>query len=1435
MADVVGKAKIVAELDNKQALDNLEKYRRRLMETGRSYDKLFKEDISRKFSENFRKGFEQGVLRGLEKGENQFYQMNRAIGVAASSLEKIKAPAQMAADGFMKLQRTGLKFQAVAGTISGSIGDLVGGFYSLVGVVGAAAPALTALGSTMIGVGIGFVGVKIAMAGVSNAISTVWQSQTALNDTFRAARQEYIGLKFAAEEAALSQEGAALKLESAREALARVQDLPPDNRLRRQTELAFKQADLQLREAKHKSEESFRAVKKGIEATNAYQPLAPLTAVQLQFVKFMVALRPQMQQLKKEVAEGFIPKLQESIQILMKYGFPVLKVGLKKVASAMGDAAKVFASAFKDNGNLANLSSLFDSSSKTIGHFGNSIKSAFGGFLSLLHAAEPLTEKFAAWVDKTLGNFAKNSRIKDFNGDLDRTFQLAGNVAARLGNVFKGIFDGVKNIIKAAFPSGARSGGGGVLLDFLDSITKSFKKFTSDKGFADWLQNTTTGAVEALKTVGKFLAIFTDLAGSKETKEFWIILRDAIPYVKTILENGQKAGKELAGVLVKFVKIISSVADAGAVITFFGTLNNILGVFANVLSSPAFQFFIDIIGKIHGPILALGAVALIAVKAFKIFLGYVMNMFSGLAKFSANMKSAERSFVSWRNEAKLASQAGLNFWQRLGQVSKAARDSRLLQLSRDAGVAKDRLAQLELQMLSNSRAATLYNEKTKASIEYLNMNEAEALEMAVRYERLALEAGMAAKEVQVLNATLLNNIQAANGGAISNQGLLAGTSLSGGQYRAPYVAGGGGGPAGGGGIVPAAGTGKSGLLRSVGGLFKGANKGVGMGGIAGGIGMTATVGASLFGMSSGVTSETGMVIQSLAGVASMFGPTGMVVGGLLSIGSVIADSINAAAAEEVFKIKTINIDSATISAKNLNQNADFAAEAVVKGISTDLQGMKDLASNIELQSTAYLTQKEQGNLSSIATIKNSSDLKDASLQVGLASKRGLQFLQSTTLQPKIQQAALSLGNTGRFNAEQIGSSIGGIAGITKSTQAAVLEDIKSTMGAGYSDALKDFKFEYNDSGQLTTKSFTDILTKFSMVGQTPFIPTNKANNVLGLKPYGANRTGIPGVTPMAATPVYNPLEKYKVGGGSLAGIDTDKFQNYLMKGGASAGKVITADKEGVFTGIAAGKAQDAVNAVQGVSLALTGIKGPITEFAGALTNGVGYDGKQAGYLAEGTYTAAQIEKLKSDYELYYNNLPESKKLGSKKNFVDMFGKDQLVKNDKGGYTVQNTGQAAGMYLGNFTKGYNVSGQVFTLADLKNTLSKIDTGSKDSSGKAITLDTLITEGKLDNLVDLSVATGLTNPIIQAANDNAIIQTDAMKTSSQAQKDSAAQMGIAAAKIEGFGKLVADNANRAIAFAVLQATAEGKKAITAGDTNKINSLLIAEMKKLGLPTG
>ncbi len=79
-------------------------------------------------------------------------------------------------------------------------------------------------------------------------------------------------LGFALEDAVLSEQRAVLNFEDAREALAKVQNLLPNNRARREAELAFAEADLKLRKAKDNTLDTQKevddSVKKGVEGSD---------------------------------------------------------------------------------------------------------------------------------------------------------------------------------------------------------------------------------------------------------------------------------------------------------------------------------------------------------------------------------------------------------------------------------------------------------------------------------------------------------------------------------------------------------------------------------------------------------------------------------------------------------------------------------------------------------------------------------------------------------------------------------------------------------------------------------------------------------------------------------------------------------------------------------------------------------------------------------------------------------------------------------------------------------------------------------------------------------------------------------------------------------------------------------------------------------------
>jgi len=106
---------------------------------------------------------------------------------------------------------------------------------------------------------------------ISDSKARVQEAQENLNKAFEAGREEIQQLKFAAEGAVLSEKKAALELEKAREKLLRVQDVPPNSRVRKEAELAFAQADLNYRKAidtnADMAKEQNRLNKEGVDGT----------------------------------------------------------------------------------------------------------------------------------------------------------------------------------------------------------------------------------------------------------------------------------------------------------------------------------------------------------------------------------------------------------------------------------------------------------------------------------------------------------------------------------------------------------------------------------------------------------------------------------------------------------------------------------------------------------------------------------------------------------------------------------------------------------------------------------------------------------------------------------------------------------------------------------------------------------------------------------------------------------------------------------------------------------------------------------------------------------------------------------------------------------------------------------------------------------------
>ena len=592
-------------------------------ENSRFFDKLSRQDFTRSFTENFRRGMQKGKLltTKFHPDENYLQGMSRSLGIAATALDRTKSYAERAAEGFYRLQAVGMTLQSGLGLIGGTIGDLIGGIMSLVAVAGELGVSLVAVGGAFASVGAGMIGAKFALEGVGQAVGNLWTGQQQYNRSLVQARIAMRNLRFEAESAALSEQGAAIALTKARMAFAAVQDLPSNNLVYQDALLALQEAELGVRKAKSATQAVKTQIEQGgqLAVVMANSPFKNLTKTQVAFTKWLLTLKPQIQALKEVAAQSFLPPLQHAIQTMVTYGFPMFSKGLKNVNTAMGQAANIFADTFKNPAVTKGFVQFTKDAQPVILDLGKAMSSAFGGLINVLNAAAPITKRFADWVAGVAKHFQEWSSTKLKDGSLTKFFNKAGDVASRVGNILKTVFGGITNDMNAAFPDNGK-GGGWKLLDWFQAIANTFKNWTGGPNFSKWLNDSTGNITATIDTIGQFAHVFIDLAGNPDVKKFWVKIRDAAPDFAHIFTEGVKAAPIFADAFNSIVHFISVLADSGAIKSFASGVGQMFGVLSKLVD--IFGPLINFLAQFHGWIIALWLASKLFKGTLKVALGY---------------------------------------------------------------------------------------------------------------------------------------------------------------------------------------------------------------------------------------------------------------------------------------------------------------------------------------------------------------------------------------------------------------------------------------------------------------------------------------------------------------------------------------------------------------------------------------------------------------------------------------------------------------------------------------------------------------------------------------------------------------------------------------------------------------------------------------------
>lgn len=520
-----------------------------------------------------------------------------------------------------------------------------------------------------------------------DANNEVRDAQLALNEALKEGREEIQQIGFDAEDAALAESRASLELDKARETLLRTQDLPPNSRLRKEAELAYQEADLNLRKAKDKSadlnKEQDRLARTGVAGTEAV-------------ISATKALADAEAAKSKDIRDGLRDEL-DATQALNEAKAVKPELADTSAASSAGSAgsagsggvdpfAGLFESQIKFVKFLQSLKPLYDQLRKTaadallpplqeaiqiladglfptlnkgvgivaasLGQAAISIANAvvearnLSNLDKIFVASGPLIESFGRIIGSVFGIVlsiltasiplaerfvgfleSKAGAFDDFlKADpegLTNFFNTAGQIMADFGTIFGNIFTGIGAIIMANFGPGT---GGQMMLDWLMTATGEFAAL-GEAGNMGPLKETFLGlaenAITVFQSIGALLSELGKLGADPNVGLTFAKLSEGAPVIGDILEKLISAAPAFAGVVVELVKFVDLLTDGVANSIFFDVIAGALKGLNDILANETVNKIATVSGQIAAFMLALGFLGAKGAFVFKYIAGSV--------------------------------------------------------------------------------------------------------------------------------------------------------------------------------------------------------------------------------------------------------------------------------------------------------------------------------------------------------------------------------------------------------------------------------------------------------------------------------------------------------------------------------------------------------------------------------------------------------------------------------------------------------------------------------------------------------------------------------------------------------------------------------------------------------------------------------------------
>lgn len=351
------------------------------------------------------------------------------------------------------------------------------------------------------------------------------------------------------------------------------------------------------------------------------ESLEKLPIAAQKFVIEFLKLRPALEELRENAAEGFFSEINDSVGELEKL-FDELNPVMFSTAQTLGKVADEAINLVTSADYLERLTDVAGTNRRSIEDLGGALVDVIDGFTSVLVAADPLIGRFTGWIAEISEEFREFANSAEGQERIAAVFERSGDVAARLGEIMGNLVGVMKNYAETAGPAVD------YLLVQLEESTRLWEAQGKLSGEA--LAEQQRGTVQAVKNtkefgglLGDILRLLQEMGRQPELEETFRILREAVVPLREMALAGNDAGPAFARLIVSLAELLAAFAESDALIIFFDTLTLITDALVDFARSDIGQQIITTLAPMLAIMKGISLALLPLQFLFKAFAGSV--------------------------------------------------------------------------------------------------------------------------------------------------------------------------------------------------------------------------------------------------------------------------------------------------------------------------------------------------------------------------------------------------------------------------------------------------------------------------------------------------------------------------------------------------------------------------------------------------------------------------------------------------------------------------------------------------------------------------------------------------------------------------------------------------------------------------------------------